>query len=127
MRRHWNPSGIAAPVARYSHAVLVSDHRRLLAVSGQLGIAPDGTMPEGCEAQARLIFAALDRCLAEAGMGRRHVVRLNTYLVDVADRAAFMAVRDAWVADPPPASTLVVVKELVRPEARVEVEILAAA
>jgi enamine deaminase RidA (YjgF/YER057c/UK114 family) len=38
-----------------------------------------------------------------------------------------MAVRDAWVADPPPASTLVVVKELVRPEARVEVEILAAA
>ncbi len=127
MRRHWNPSGIPAPVAKYSHAVLVSGFHKLLAVSGQLGIAPDGTMPEGCEAQARLIFAALDRCLAEAGMGRRHVVRLNTYLVDVADRPAFMAVRDAWVADPPPASTLVVVKELVRPEARIEVEILAVA
>lgn len=126
MRRHWNPSGIAAPIAKYSHAVLVTGLQKLLAVSGQLGIAPDGTMPEGCEAQAKLIFAALDRCLAEAGMGRRHVIRLNTYLVDLADRPAFMAVRDAWVADPPPASTLVVVKELVRPEARVEVEILAA-
>lgn len=127
MRRAWNPSGIAAPVANYSHAVLVSGHRKLLAVSGQLGIAADGTMPEGCEAQAKLIFAALDRCLAEAGMGRRHVLRLDTYLVDVAARAAFMAVRDAWVADPPPASTLVVVEELVRPEARIEVELLAAA
>ncbi|MCS6778520.1 MAG: RidA family protein [Geminicoccaceae bacterium] len=127
MRRHWNPSGIAAPVAKYSHAVLVRGFDKLLAVSGQLGIAPDGSMPEGCEAQARLIFAALDRCLIEAGMGRRHVLRLNTYLVDVADRAAFMKVRDAWVEDPPPASTLVVVKELVRPEARIEVEILAAA
>lgn len=127
MRRHWNPSGIAAPVAKYSHAVLVTGHHKLLAVSGQLGIAPDGSMPEGCEAQAKLIFAALDGCLAEAGMGRRHVIRLNTYLVDLADRPTFMAVRDAWVADPPPASTLVVVKELVRPEARVEVEILAAA
>lgn len=127
MHRHWNPAGIAPPVARYSHAVLVRGHQKLLAVSGQLGIAPDGSMPEGCAAQARLIFAALDRCLAEAGMGRRHVVRLNTYLVDVADRAAFMAERDAWVADPPPASTLVVVKELVRPDARIEIEILAAA
>lgn len=127
MRRHWNPAGIVPPVARYSHAVLASGHGRLLAVSGQLGLAPDGTMPEGVEAQARLIFAALDRCLAEAGMGRRHVLRLNTYLVDVADRTAFMAVRDAWVADPPPASTLVVVKELVRPDARIEIELLAAA
>lgn len=127
MRRHWNPSGVTPPVAHYSHAVLVRGFDKLLAVAGQLGIAPDGSMPEGCEAQARLIFAALDRCLAEAGMGRRHVIRLNTYLVDLADRAAFMKVRDEWVEDPPPASTLVVVKELVRPEARLEVEILAAA
>ncbi|MCS6878078.1 MAG: RidA family protein [Geminicoccaceae bacterium] len=126
MRRHINPSGIAPPVAKYSHAVLVRGFDRLLVVSGQLGIAPDGTIPESCEAQAKLIFAALDRCLAEAGMGRRHVLRLNTYLVDLADRPAFMAVRDAWVEDPPPASTLVVVKELVRPEARLEVEMLAA-
>lgn len=126
MRRYINPAGIAPPVANYSHAVLVRGFQRLLVVSGQLGIAPDGSIPEGCEAQAKLIFAAFDRCLAEAGMGRRHVLRLNTYLVDLADRPAFMAVRDAWVESPPPASTLVVVKALVRPEARLEVELIAA-
>jgi enamine deaminase RidA (YjgF/YER057c/UK114 family) len=38
-----------------------------------------------------------------------------------------MRVRDAWVADPPPASTLVVVKALVLPAAKIEIEAIAGA
>jgi enamine deaminase RidA (YjgF/YER057c/UK114 family) len=38
-----------------------------------------------------------------------------------------MEVRDRCVGDPPPASTLVIVAGLARPEFKVEVEVIAAA
>jgi enamine deaminase RidA (YjgF/YER057c/UK114 family) len=37
-----------------------------------------------------------------------------------------MAVRDRLVADPPPASTLMVVSGVTRPEFKVEIEVIAA-
>lgn len=103
------------------------DSPRLLFLSGQLGITAEGDVPQGCEAQARLVFDAIDRCLEEAVLERRHLVRLNAYLVEPGDRMAYMAVRDAWVADPPPASTLLFVKALAKPEFLIEVEAIAAA
>jgi enamine deaminase RidA (YjgF/YER057c/UK114 family) len=87
----------------------------------------DGSVPEGVGEQTRLILDGIDACLGEAGLKRAHVVRLTTYLVDVADRQAYMEARNAWVADPPPASTLVIVKALVNPACRVEIEAIAAA
>lgn len=127
MHRHFSPKTIAAPFGRYHHAVEVVDSARWLFLSGQLGITADGQVPQGCEAQTRLIFEAIDRCLEEAVLHRGNLVRLNAYLVEPEDRLAYMKVRDAYVGDPPPASTLLFVKALARPEFLVEVEAIAAA
>ena len=59
-------------------------------------------------------------------MNRSHVVRLTTFLLDPEHRAPFMAVRDGWVEAPAPASTLVFISALARPEFLVEVETIAA-
>ena len=48
------------------------------------------------------------------------------YRADLAYRTEYMAVRDAWAADPPPASTLLVVKGLALPACKVEIEAIAA-
>jgi enamine deaminase RidA (YjgF/YER057c/UK114 family) len=40
--------------------------------------------------------------------------------------AAYMAVRDRYVTQPPPASTLMIVSGFTRPEFKVEVEAIAA-
>ena len=125
-RRHFSPGGISAPLARYHHAVELSRPERWLVLSGQLGIRGDGSVPEDAGEQAALAFAAIDACLAEAGMGRADVVRLTTYITEIEHRPPYMRVRDAWVADPPPASTLVVVKALALPALKVEVEVIAA-
>ena len=125
-RRHFSPTTIRAPFGRYHQAVHVEGGSELLVLSGLLGVLSDDTMPDGVAAQASVIFNGIDACLKEAGMAREHIVRLTTYLVDIADRAAAMAVRDAWVKDPPPASTLLVVKALALPTARIEIEALAA-
>lgn len=127
MRQHLSPVGPPPPFGRYHHVVALDGARRLAFLSGQLGIAGDGTVPESVEDQARLAFAAIDACLAAAGLGREHVVRLTAYLTDAEYRRAYMKVRDGWAPDPPPASTLVVVKALALPACKVEVEAIAAA
>ncbi len=125
-KRHLSPAGVLPPFGRYHHLVEVEGARRLLFLSGQLGVRPDGTVPEAVEEQAELAFAAIDALLAEAGAGRDAVLRLNVFLTEAEHRAGYMAVRDRWVADPPPASTLVIVKALALPACKVEVEAVAA-
>lgn len=122
------PTSIAPPFARYSHGVILPPGARLLATSGQLGLAADGTVPAGAQAQADICFANLDALLAEAGGNRTHVVRLNAYVTDRAHMAGYMAARDSWLADVHvlPASTLMIVSGFTRPEFVVEIEMLAA-
>jgi enamine deaminase RidA (YjgF/YER057c/UK114 family) len=126
MLRRITPETISPPLANYSHAVEVPPNARWLYLAGQVGMAPDGTVPTSCADQAEACFANILAILAEAGMGPGDLVRLNTYLTDPADRAAYGAARDRHVAPPPPASTLVVVRALARPEFKIEIEAIAA-
>ena len=94
--------------------------------SGQLGVGRDGAVPEGVEGQARLCFRAIAAILGEAGMSLADVVRLNAYVSAAEHLAGYMRVRDEFVADPPPASTLMIVQGFTRPEFKVEIEAVAA-
>lgn len=127
MLRHLVPAGIRAPFAKYSHAVEVKAGARLLFCSGQLGIAVYDAIPETAEDQAALCFEAIGRCLTEAGMSFADIVRINAFVTAREHMAPYMAVRDRYVAAPPPASTLMIVSGFTRPEFKVEVEIVAAA
>ena len=126
--RALTPDTIHPPFSRYSHGIEVPPGARLVACAGQLGIARDGTVPEGAEAQTALALANLEAILAEAGMGRADVVRLNAYVTAREHLAGYMAARNAFFAgvEPPPASTLVIVSGFARPEFVVEVECIAA-
>lgn len=122
------PDTIAPPFARYAHGVAVPEGFRMVFTSGQLGLAADGTVPEGVEAQADICFANIDAILAAAGAGRADVVRINAFVTDRAWMAGYMAARDRWLAqvDWLPASTLMIVAGFTRPEFRVEIEAVAA-
>ena len=125
MKRH-TPASIRRPFANYPHAVEVPAGRRLLVLSGQLGIAPDDGVPDGAEAQADLCFGNIAAILAEAGATPADVVKLNAYVTGREHLAGYMAARDRFVAGPAPASTLMIVGGFSRPEFLVEVEALAA-
>jgi enamine deaminase RidA (YjgF/YER057c/UK114 family) len=126
MLRHRTPAAVAPPRANYSHAVEVPAGAGLLVVSGQLGLCPDGSLPAAFEDEAEACFQNVGTILGDAGLTFADVVRLNTYLTDAAWLEAYMTVRDRHVADPPPASTLLVVQALARPEFRIEIEVIAA-
>jgi enamine deaminase RidA (YjgF/YER057c/UK114 family) len=122
-----NPDTIAKPVG-YTH-VVEPVFGRLVFISGQLGLGADNRIvggPGDFRAQAEQTFVNLRNALAAAGAGFEHVVKLNSYFLDVAHLAIFREVRDRFV-DPaaPPASTAVVISALARPDALIEVEAIA--
>ena len=120
------PPSLHPPFARYAHGVAIPADARAVFCSGQLGIAPDGTVPPDVERQAALCFDAIAAILAEAGLGLADIVRVNAYVTAREHMAGYMAVRDRVVASPPPASTLMIVGGFTRPEFLVEIEVVAA-
>jgi 2-iminobutanoate/2-iminopropanoate deaminase len=75
--------GSAAP---FSPAVRVGD---TLYLSGMIGARPDGTLPEGIEAQARQAMQNLGQSLRLAHSGFDDVVRCTAMLANMADWQKF--------------------------------------
>ncbi|TFZ04689.1 RidA family protein [Ramlibacter rhizophilus] len=120
-----NPPSVAAPGGPYSQAVLAPSGGRWLHVSGQVGVRPDGSIPEHFEGQAEVCWQNLVALLSEAGMGVQDLVKVSTFLTDAAQVARLGPVRAKFLGDARPASTLVVVAALARPQWQVEVEAIA--
>ena len=124
--RSLNPTAIHPPFAKYAHGIEVPAGSRMVFCSGQLGIGADGAVPDDVESQARLCFRAIAAILSEASMSLADLVRLNAYVVSAQYLGGYMKVRDEFVSSPPPASTLMIVQGLARPEFKVEIEAVAA-
>jgi len=125
--RHITPKSIRPPFARYSYGVEIPPGHRILVCSGQLGIAADDKVPASAEEQADLCFRNIGAVLADAGLGFADIVRINAFVTGREHLQGYMRVRDRYIGDPPPASTLMIVSGFARPEFLVEVEAIAAA
>ncbi|MDF1750140.1 MAG: RidA family protein [Alphaproteobacteria bacterium] len=121
-----NPDSIAAPVGAYVHGLETAPGARMLHVSGQIGMAKDGTIPADTKAQSELVWHNISEILASAGMGISDIVQMTAYLLGPEDLADYGAARTAALAGHKPASTLIFVAGLVKPELRVEVDVVAA-
>ena len=126
MKTALSPSSIRAPFGRYSHGVAVPAGARLVFCSGQLGVRVGDLLPPGVEGQAEVCFQNIQAILGEDGMTLGDIVRLNAFVTTREHMKGYMTVRDRFVADPPPASTLMIVAGFTRPEFLVEVEAIAA-
>ena len=119
-------AGIAERIGKYSDAVLVGPNARWLFVSGTPGLSSDGSVPEGITAQAEQAWVNLLAILEKGGMGVRDLVKVVHYLLRPEDIKPYVAVRTKFLGDARPASMLMVVPELVRPEFLLEIEAYAA-
>lgn len=61
-----DPAVVKPPFARYSHGSEVPIGARLVFVSGQLGINPDGSTPQCAEAQAKICLRNIRNILGAA-------------------------------------------------------------
>lgn len=107
------------PTIGFSRAVRIGN--RVL-VAGTAPIWPNGSCPEDVYLQAKRCFEIILEALGRAGLGAEHVVRTRTYLVDRNDADAVGRAHGELFGEIRPASTMVVVKELLDPRWRVEIE-----
>jgi enamine deaminase RidA (YjgF/YER057c/UK114 family) len=129
VNREIAPADVAAPAARYAHAVLTEAGSRLLHTSGVVPIRPDGSVPADLAEQAGVVWQNITAMLAAARMRPSDVVSVTTYVVvdELARLGEVMAARDAALGGHRAASTLVTVPALARPEWRMEIAVVAAA
>jgi len=65
----------------YTHVVRATGARTAY-ISGQVGVAPDGSVPEGLEAQAKQAFANLAACIEAAGAEPSDVAKMTISIVN---------------------------------------------
>ena len=107
------------PVIGFSRALRVGD--RVL-VSGTAPIWPDGSCDPDPELQAARCLEIIAAALAEAGASPADVVRTRVYLCNADDSDAVGRAHGAMFGEIRPASSMIVVAALLRPEWRVEIE-----
>jgi enamine deaminase RidA (YjgF/YER057c/UK114 family) len=115
-------SGTSPYEQRYGFSRAVKVGERIF-VAGTAPVEADGSSTAGDAAdQARRCFSIILGALAELGGSAKDVVRTRMYVVDTADADAVGAVHGEIFGNVRPASTMVVVKALIRDEWRVEIE-----
>ena len=88
------------------------------------GLTSAGDAPHDTGAQAQIIFDKMAQLLEDEGGRLDHLVKITTFLCDIRDYGAYNEVRNKIFAasGEPPASATIGGAELVRPEARIEIE-----
>ncbi|MFC4063955.1 RidA family protein [Actinoplanes subglobosus] len=111
----------------YSHTVVVAPGSRLVYISGQVPIDAHGKVPEGWAEQTRLTFRNVEAALAAGGAGWGDVIKLTYFVTGTDELPAIRSIRDEFVDTArPPASSLVQVAGLFRPDLLIEIEAVAA-
>jgi 2-iminobutanoate/2-iminopropanoate deaminase len=121
-----NPDSIHEPLGPYSHTVTVPPGAETLYVSGQIGIARDGSVGSTIGEQADQAFENVVAVLKAHGLDVSSVVKLTVFMVAGHDGEEVRRARLKHFGPVAPASTTLYVSQLVRPEWLVEVEAIAA-
>ncbi|HEX4194382.1 MAG TPA: RidA family protein [Stellaceae bacterium] len=125
MKIHNPPS--VAPGGGYSHGIELPPNARIVYCAGQLGLKTDGTMAgDDIRSQAEQAWRNIGAVLRSAGMDYENIVKLTHYLTRREDIPGYREVRAQFLGKLAPASTLLVISALARPEAVIEVEVVAA-
>ena len=118
--------GVAHQIGAYSDAVEIAPNQRWLITSGTPGLPLDGTLPDDITGQAELAWVHTVAILQRAGMTLADVVKVTHYLTRAEDIPAYVKVRSRFLGELRPASMLLIIPQLVRPEFLVEIEVTAA-
>jgi 2-aminomuconate deaminase len=125
-------SGKATPRGRFPHAKRAGD---FIYVSGTSSRRPDDTfvgvdIVDGkkvldVRAQTRAVIENIGDILAAAGAELSDLVQVTSYLVDMADFAAYNEVYAEFFTESGPTRTTVAVRELPHPDLLIEIQAVA--
>ncbi|MCC6475088.1 MAG: RidA family protein [Burkholderiales bacterium] len=126
MVKRYDVQGVRSPGGRYSLVGEVGPNARLFYIAGQIGTDAQGVTPPEFEAQAELVYRNIATILKECGLGMENLVKINVFLIKPEHIDAWRTIQKKAFGEVAPASTLVFVVRLARPELLIEVEAVAA-
>lgn len=120
--RRVNPPTLAKPNG-YAQVVIATGSRTIF-LAGQTPVDREGKIVGAGDfrAQANQAFENVKAALAAAGVGFDQIVRVNYYVLDMANAPVLREVRNTYLGSNIPASTLIEVKKLAREEYMIEIE-----
>jgi enamine deaminase RidA (YjgF/YER057c/UK114 family) len=124
MKTSRNPDTIAAPLGRYVHQIEIANPQKLLFIAGQVGMRPDGSVPEDAVDQLAVALENVLANIAAAGLDTSDLVKITTYVVAGAelDPARRRSEMERLLGEIVPTSTLVFVSALASPQYKVEID-----
>lgn len=122
MKQIRNPASVHAPLAAYSHQIQLDGAERLLVLSGQVGMTPDGEVPDDAAEQFDVALANVISNVEDAGMSAADVVKLTFYLTERIDPQRRAAILTDRLGEHAPCMTLLFVAALAAPSLKVEID-----
>jgi 2-iminobutanoate/2-iminopropanoate deaminase len=121
----FNPDTLPPPFGSYSHGGWARAGSDILYIAGQVGVRPDGTLPDTVAEQADEAYANIQRVLNAAGLTPTNIVKMNIYVVAGQPIETFREARRKALGEIRPASTFVFVAQLIEPKYLIEIEAIA--
>ena len=111
----------------YSQGIKVTNAQTILFLAGQVSYDKDGSPKHkgDFKAQARECFECLKRLVEAKGGTVKNIVKINTYVTDINNRALYREARRECFGDHEPASTMVQIGALAHPDYLIEIEAIA--
>lgn len=126
MAQAFNAPGVAEPFGIFSSAAWQPEGK-VLQISGQVSKDGEGnTVGVGdITAQTRQVLDNISKVIESVGGRISDVVKVTVFVTDMSMLDAIHRVRSEYFTPPYPASTLVQINSLVRPEYLIEIEAIA--
>jgi enamine deaminase RidA (YjgF/YER057c/UK114 family) len=118
-RRYASTGSPWEPIVGYSRAVRTG---QTIAVTGTVGLGPDGEFPAGAAAQARRALEIIRAAIEALGGELGDVIRTRIFVTDIAHWEAVGKVHGEFFAGILPTTTMVEVSKLIDEAALVEIE-----
>jgi len=118
--------GVAPRIGKYGDAIEVAANQRWLFTSGTPGMDEGGEFPLDITRQAELAWSHILKMLKAADMSVGDLVKITQYLTRAEDIPAYVQVRTRVLGEARPASMLMVVAALPKPDFLLEIDAIAA-
>lgn len=128
MKTTINPTNFTKTVGAYSQGLKVDvGDKSMVFVSGQLAMDANGDpiAPHDISAQTRYVFENIKVILGNAGAMLEDVVKVQIFLTDISNFPQVSAVRNEYLENIKPVSTLVEISRTVKDGCDVEIEVIA--
>lgn len=123
-----NPKILSKPTGNYSQGIIVKiKNNKLLFITGQVALDKKGKIIglNNIEKQTETVFKYIGLILKEAGGYYKNIVKVTNFITDIRLYPQFSKIRNKYLKDSKPASSLIEVSRLFKAGLLIEVEVIA--